>query len=101
MTEQHITVTKIEPHPDGSPYWRIHLEGNTYIVRSTADVRAMGLTPPAPDLTITIGEHTTTINRDDAAAFELLWRESKEDSRYGRTARALADLLRAAREDTP
>jgi len=46
MTEQHITVTKIEP--DGH-WWKLHFEGGEKSYSFTDhEVRAFGLTPPPP-----------------------------------------------------
>jgi hypothetical protein len=101
VTEQQITVTKIEPNPRCDGWWYIHAEGCTiYQSFNTNEVRAMGLTLPAPPLTVTIGEHTATINRDDAQAYAQYGEGQVVNAEARRRAAvALADLIRTALED--
>ena len=105
MTEQSITVTKIEPHTNYDDLWLLHVEGcENFVSVTTDEVRAMGLTPPADPITVTVdGWHFAVIDRYDAEAFAQ-WSEHQrvEDGPISSAAVALADLLRTAlNENTP
>lgn len=103
MTEQGGTVRyhRAEWTNDPDHPWRVQFtEGSIPHGFTAAEGEAMGLTPPEPaPLVVTCNGHSIELSDEIVQAYTDDWNGVIDDSPHGRCARALARLLRDARQD--